>query len=338
MGFDEDIPQNAPQKTARPIEREATTNELYRTARRDFVSQAPAQVAQYAAQHPNTLPDRFSNPINARELADTTLRSIDLILGPNFERVGDTPSTVQIRHYALDVREDLERELRRLMPDETPDHRRNLADELITSYLRTLENTASRNIIQALNDPSLNLQQRNERRDANLRVGLTTSNIQNEYGDTQAQTRFLFETSQQLNEQQQEDMLRAALMVGFAASAVFSAANISGLSSRPSTEQSGMNVAQSLAQSASDRARDMMTDMRRHLEEARADQTKMEDFEIDRRSLARLVGEGQANRIARQLESQDGQNDQVVMASVREQMELSRRLNSGDLGIVIERA
>ncbi|MGV8084943.1 MAG: hypothetical protein ACP5N9_01690 [Candidatus Bilamarchaeum sp.] len=339
-GLEDDIPQSTVQRLVRPQEASTTTltSNISTTARDNFLSSLPRELANYSRNNPNTLPTAYLDPNTARErLGQTTLRVFDHVLGSQNLDHNTTP--LQVRHMALDLLAELERDLRRIMPEETPEHRRNLAEELIKQYLTNIESSATRLLIQAYQDPSLDQRQREQMRDSGLRVGLANANMQYQYGDTQAQTRFLLDTGSQLsNDQQREDMLRAAEMVGFTASAVFAAANLSGIGSRPSSQAPGMNIAQSLASTASERARELMANMREHLDEARTDQAKMEEFEFDRRALARLVGEGQAGRIARQLEIQNGENDSAIVASVREQMELSRRLNSGDLNIRLERA
>jgi hypothetical protein len=76
-GLEDDIPQSAVQRLVRPQEASTTTltSNISTTARDNFLSSLPRELANYSRNNPNTLPTAYLDPNTARErLGQTTLR------------------------------------------------------------------------------------------------------------------------------------------------------------------------------------------------------------------------------------------------------------------------
>jgi len=155
-------------------------------------------------------------------------------------------------------------------------------------------------------------------------------------GDIARQSQWLQDAGASLDDQQRADMLRAAVDYGFSASSVFNLqriwnlfdADISGGTTNPGT----MNLNQFMTESM----RKMLEKLRKTLENSltnRNEQTTREADEAEHR-LAMLVGNRRARQAREMLERQGVESADLVVQTLKEQLELSRNLHSGRLGAV----
>lgn len=155
-------------------------------------------------------------------------------------------------------------------------------------------------------------------------------------GEAGAQAANLMQIGQGLTAQQKEDMLRAAIEAGFSYTAVRTAANNLGVAEPAGrTREDAMRGA--LESSAMELAEQIMLRMREILESYARDKNpqNMQEYERELQRLGYLLGEGPAKRIEALLRKQESESDEALRQTIATQIELARRLHSGEEGGVV---
>lgn len=222
----------------------------------------------------------------------------------------------------------------------------NKRDDFIAQLSRLAPSLDRSKIIEIYNNVSLAFQQNlghllngqaNEAakegnktaRDYWLQLSGENGHLREQLGETGAQAANLLEIGQGLNKQQQEDLLRAALEVGFSYAAVRSTANNLGVAMPGKTEEAVQGM---LENAAMELAQDIMQRMRELLDSYSRDGNPeaMREYEREVRRLSYLLGEGPARRIEALTGEQKGETDETVRQAIAAQIELARRLHSGE--------
>ncbi len=158
-----------------------------------------------------------------------------------------------------------------------------------------------------------------------LREGKNNANELKKQGDLEGdpQTRFLIECGKKLtNDQQKQDMLMAALEVGFTAASIFAAEM--GFARPETANMSG---------AVRERVDQLMREMRDELESLKTQEDPKAREEYDRHcaELEAMVGPRHAKEAITQLERQDGERDDLIKRTLDNDVELARRLHQHEL-------